>query len=57
MNPLLKKIAVLTIIVVSFIEAACGSSTGAVMFWITLFTAAMMSRPHRRRAGGNRRWV
>jgi hypothetical protein len=55
MNSHFQKIGVLATIVVSFIEAACGSSTGAVVFWITLFSAAAMSGADRPHAGGYRR--
>jgi hypothetical protein len=39
----LEKLARLATIVVSFVEAAYGSPAGAVVFWVALFSAAVMS--------------
>ena len=36
----LRRISVVVTILVSFAEAACGSATGAVVFWLSLYTAA-----------------
>lgn len=55
MNFHLKKLGVALTIALSFVEAACGSSTGAVVFWITLFSAAVMSDSYHPRSRGFRR--
>jgi hypothetical protein len=41
-----RKLAVVVTIAHSFVEAACGSPTGALVFWVTLFSAAVMSDTH-----------
>ena len=51
----LKKIGVVVTIALSFIEAAYGSPTGALVFWLTLFWAAVMSDDDTPRPGGHRR--
>jgi hypothetical protein len=55
MNARLRKIGVMTTILTSFIEAMSGSSWGAVMFWLTLIAAAILSDPHEPRAAVDRR--
>ena len=53
----LRKIGVVATIVGSFVEAAAGSTSGALVFWLTLFSAAVMSEADERPAGEDRRFM
>jgi len=54
----LRSISVLTTILASFIEGASGSPMGAVVFWISLFSAAMTNAPESTEtADSHRRWM
>jgi hypothetical protein len=54
----LRKIGVMTTIVVSFIEAVTGSMTGALVFWLALFSAAAANSPaDQKTAELDRRWM
>jgi hypothetical protein len=55
MNSHVKKLGVLVTIALAFVEAACGSSTGALVFWLSLFSAAVMNDAHRPRTRRFRR--
>ena len=50
-------VSVVTVLVVSFIEATAGSSLGAVVFWLTLFSAAIMRDADRPRMDQDRRFM
>lgn len=52
---LLRKISVMATILGALLEATSGSALGALMFWLTLFAAAVMSEPHEPRADEMRR--
>ncbi len=52
-----RKIGVVATIIGSFIEAAVGSSSGAIIFWLTLFWAAVMSEPDGHSAAEDRRFM
>jgi hypothetical protein len=53
-----RSIGALTTIVVSFVEAACGSSISAVVFWVSLFAAAAARRTEDDEpAEGDGRWM
>lgn len=41
----LQKVSVLATILASFIDAAFGSPFGAVVFWVSLFSAAVVYAP------------
>jgi hypothetical protein len=45
MNRSFQKIARIATIVVSFVEAAHGSLASAAVFWMALFSAAVMNEP------------
>ena len=53
----LGKITLVTVLVVSFIEATAGSSSGAVVFWLTLFSAAILRDADRPRMDQDRRFM
>ena len=54
----IRKIGVVTTIVVSFVEAVTGSMTGALVFWLALFSAAVANAPaENETAELDRRWM
>ncbi len=54
----LRNIGTVTTILVSFVEAACGSSISAVVFWVALFAAAATRHSECDAAAeGDRRWM
>jgi hypothetical protein len=56
MNFCLRKIGVMTTILVPFLEVTTGFAASAIVFWLTLFWAAAMNDPvdDRRFANGDR---
>ena len=53
----LERTGLVAVLVASFIEATAGSSSGAVVFWLTLFSAAIMRDADRPRMDQDRRFM
>ena len=56
MNFCLRKLSVVATILVPFLEVTTGSAASAIVFWLALFSAAVMNEPDddRRFANGDR---